>query len=102
MIIRLFCDAGMSTMMLVRRMKEAAKKKGDEDTIEAYPFSMLSERAEGADVVFLGPQVAYAIEEAETLCKPLNIPCEVINTADYAAADGYAVLKEAYRIAKNK
>lgn len=47
MVIRLFCDVGMSTMMLVRRMKEAAKKKGKEAEIEAFPFSMLEERAEG-------------------------------------------------------
>lgn len=101
MVIRLFCDAGMSTMMLVRRMKEAAQKKGKDAVIEAYPISMISERIEGADAVFLGPQVSYEFDKAQELCKPLGIPCEVISSTDYSAADGMAVLKEAYRMKKN-
>ena len=34
MVIRLFCAAGMSTSMLVNKMREAAKEKGKDDDIE--------------------------------------------------------------------
>ena len=36
-IIRLFCAAGMSTSLLVNKMKEAAKNKEIDVDIEAFP-----------------------------------------------------------------
>ena len=35
--IKLFCAAGMSTSMLVKKMQESANKKGLEVEIAAYP-----------------------------------------------------------------
>lgn len=98
MVIRLFCDAGMSTTILVRRMREAASKKGKDDVIDAYPMSLMKEHINGADVVLIGPQVAYELENAKTLCDPQGILCEVISSADFAMADGMAVLKQAHRL----
>ncbi|MBR2804645.1 MAG: PTS sugar transporter subunit IIB, partial [Eggerthellaceae bacterium] len=37
LVIRLFCAAGMSTSLLVRKMEEAAKAEGTEVDIVAYP-----------------------------------------------------------------
>lgn len=39
--IVLCCAAGMSTSMLVQRMKDAAQKKGVEVTIKAVPVAEL-------------------------------------------------------------
>ena len=39
MVIRLFCAAGMSTSLLVKKMEEAAKEKGKDVDIVAYPFT---------------------------------------------------------------
>ena len=36
--IRLFCANGMSTSLLVKKMEEAAKEKGKEVDIKAYPI----------------------------------------------------------------
>ena len=38
MVIRLFCAAGMSTSLLVTKMQEAAKEKGKEADIAAFPI----------------------------------------------------------------
>ena len=40
--IKLFCGQGMSTMMMVKKMEEAAKKRGIEVTIGAYAESQRS------------------------------------------------------------
>lgn len=40
--ITLFCAAGMSTSVLVEKMKAAAKTKGVEAVIEAFPESTMS------------------------------------------------------------
>ena len=42
MIIRLFCAAGMSTSLLVNKMKEAAVQKGKDAEIEAFRLRRLT------------------------------------------------------------
>ena len=53
MVIRLFCAAGMSTSLLVKKMEEAAKEKGKDADIAAYPFTDMERMIEGADVALL-------------------------------------------------
>jgi len=89
MNIGLFCAAGMSTSILVERMKEAAQKKGKDATIAAYSISELEQRVGDIDVALLGPQVGSH-----------NVPVEVIAMADYGTANGMAVLKQAYMMKK--
>ncbi|NSA02839.1 cellobiose-specific phosphotransferase system component IIB [Clostridium beijerinckii] len=64
-IIRLFCAAGMSTSLLVNKMKEAAKNKGIDVDIEAFPESQMDKNIEGVDVALLGPQVGYTLNKAK-------------------------------------
>ena len=49
MVIRLFCAAGMSTSLLVKKMEEAAKEKGKDVDIVAYPFTEMERVIEGVD-----------------------------------------------------
>lgn len=100
MNIGLFCAAGMSTSILVERMKEAALKKGKEATIAAYSISELDQKVDEIDVALLGPQVGFQLEKAKEICIPKNVPVEVIAMADYGMANGMAVLKQAYLMKK--
>lgn len=101
MLIRLFCNVGMSTSILVEKMHAAAREKGKSDQIESYAISELLERVKGCDVVLLGPQVGFKIDDAKKVCEPLGIPCEVIPSKDYGMVDGMAVLKFAHTTVKN-
>ena len=49
MVIRLFCAAGMSTSVLVKKMQEAAKEKGKDADIAAYPISEMERLTDGID-----------------------------------------------------
>ncbi|MDY3359708.1 MAG: PTS sugar transporter subunit IIB, partial [Clostridium celatum] len=55
--ILLVCAAGMSTSLLVNKMKEAAKVKGIEVDIKALPVSECASVVDKIDIVLLGPQV---------------------------------------------
>ena len=57
--IRLFCAAGMSTSLLVRKMIEAAEAEGTEVDIIAYPVGEFDQHIAGIDCALLGPQVGY-------------------------------------------
>ena len=101
MVIRLFCAAGMSTSLLVSKMQEAAKEKGKDADIEAFPISEMERLIDGVDVALLGPQVGFQLAKAKEICGPKNVPVDVIPMTDYGMCNGMNVLKFAYKLAKN-
>ncbi|GEA29636.1 PTS sugar transporter subunit IIB [Clostridium diolis] len=98
-IIRLFCAAGMSTSLLVNKMKEAAKNNGIDVDIEAFPESQMDKNTEGVDVALLGPQVGYTLNKAKKICEPKGIPVDVIPMVDYGMMNGQKVLDFALKLA---
>ncbi|MDD2495010.1 MAG: PTS sugar transporter subunit IIB [Thomasclavelia sp.] len=91
--IMLVCAAGMSTSLLVTKMKKAAEAKGEEVEIFALPISEGEKQLASVDCVLLGPQVRYQKSEVERLISETgkNIPCDVINMKDYGMMNGEAV-----------
>lgn len=102
MVIRLFCAAGMSTSVLVEKMKAAAVEKGKDVDIVAFPIGEMEMRLDGVDVALLGPQVGFQLGKAKGICGPKGIPVDVIPMADYGTCNGMNVLKFAFKLAKNK
>ena len=96
--IKLFCAGGMSTSILVKKMLEAAEKKGIEVEIEAYPESQIDKQTESCDIALLGPQVGYRLKAAEQICKPKNIPVAVIPMVYYGMMNGDKVLEFALNL----
>lgn len=96
--IRLFCNAGMSTSILVKKMKESALQKNLEVDIVAYPLSEMNARLKEADIVLLGPQVGYEAKRVKGLCAPLNIPSAVIPMSDYGMMNGEKILMFALQL----
>lgn len=97
--IRLFCAAGMSTSVLVNKMKKAADAKGLQADIEALPEGQMEKGIEGIDVALLGPQVAYTLPKAKKICGEKGVPVEVIPMVDYGMMNGEKVLDMAIKIA---
>ena len=97
--IRLFCAAGMSTSLLVSKMKDAAKANGIEVDIEAFPESQMDNHLENVNVALLGPQVGYTIAKAKKICEPKGIPVDVIPMIDYGMMNGAKVLDFALKLA---
>ena len=99
LVVKLFCASGMSTSVLVNKMKEAATAKGIEAEISAYPESQMDKHLDSMDVALLGPQVGYTLSKAKSLCEPKNIPVEVIPMIDYGMMNGAKVLELAVKLA---
>ena len=98
--IKLFCASGMSTGVLVNKMKDAAKAKGVEAEIAAFPESQMDKHLDSMDVALLGPQVGYRLSNAKSLCDPKGIPVEVIPMLDYGMMNGAKVLDLALSLIK--
>ncbi|MCW2258017.1 PTS system cellobiose-specific IIB component [Providencia alcalifaciens] len=98
--IYLFCSAGMSTSLLVNRMRMQAEKYNVPVNIEAFPESLAAEKGIDADVVLLGPQIAWMLADIQKLLP--NKPVEVIDSLLYGKVDGLGVLKAAIATIKSK
>ena len=92
--ILLVCAAGMSTSLLVNRMKESAIEKGIEIDIEALPVSECSTVIDSVDIVLLGPQVRFQKPQVDALVAGI-IPVEVIDMRLYGTMNGKAILEGA-------
>ena len=98
--IRLFCAAGMSTSILVNKMKEAAKEKNIEVDIEAFPQGQMDKYLDNVNVAWLGPQVAYTLSKSKKICDSKGIPIDVIPMVDYGMMNGEKILDFALNLAK--
>ena len=93
--IVLVCAGGLSTSLLVNKMREAANADGYKCDIAAYPVSDVVAVSDGADVVLLGPQIRHKLDEARKLCK---CPVDTIDVKYYGSMDGKAVLGVARKL----
>ena len=94
--IVLCCNAGMSTSMLVQKMREAAGQTGFSCEINAYPVSEVEEKGGDADVILLGPQVRYEVKKVQKLFP--EKPVEAIAPSDYGMLRGDKVLETAKKL----
>lgn len=99
MKILLACSSGMSTSLLVSKMKEAAANRGLECEIWAVGQDRVDEEIKKADVLLIGPQMRFLKGKFEGKAKELGVPLEVIDLVAYGRCDGEAVLNRAIELA---
>lgn len=93
--IVLCCASGMSTSMLVARMRKHAAQKGLSVDITAISINEFDTEMPRCDCCLLGPQIKYKLAEMKEKLAPFNIPVAVINTLDYGMMRGDRVLETA-------
>lgn len=96
MKIVLYCESGMSTSLLVSKMRVSAS---DNDIIDAFSISDVDTTMDKYDVVLLGPQVRIHYNSLKQMADKIGIPCLVMDMISYGRMDGKAIYlqaKEAY------
>jgi cellobiose PTS system EIIB component len=93
--ILLCCSAGMSTSLLVEKMKKAALDRHVDVDIEAIPVVEFDRRIHEADVVLIGPQVKYRWTQFKQVADANGKPIEVIDMMAYGMMNGVKVLDQA-------
>lgn len=94
MKILLVCAAGMSTSLVVEKMKKALKPEEQDWVIKAEPVEKLPEIINDWDVILLGPQISYKKAELITLADQYGKPLDVIKPMDYGMGKGENILKQ--------
>ena len=89
-------NAGMSTSMKKTKMKKAAQADGVEVSIEAKSLADAKKEIQEANIVLLGPQIRYELENVKKLAG--SVPVEAIDMRDYGMMNGEKVLKHAMEV----
>ncbi len=90
--IYLFCNAGMSTSILVNKIQEAADQEGIQCKVAAFPVTQASSKGKEADIILLGPQVRYLLKKVSDECPDKKV--DVIDMRAYGMMDGKAVFAQ--------
>lgn len=94
--IVLLCSAGMSTSLLVNKIREAAANEDYDITVNAYAVSEAPEYVPAADLVLLGPQIRFNLKQLQGTYPDKKI--EVIAIQDYGTMNGPNVVKKIHEL----
>ena len=89
--IILLCNGGLSTGILVKKMKAAADAAGYACVISAAPVSDAEEEGRDADIILLGPQVRFQMDVVK---QQVACPVVSIDPMAYGTMNGEKVLKQ--------
>lgn len=89
--VLLVCNAGMSTSILMNKMREYAESVNYEMEVEAHPVSTVEEKGQNADVILLGPQIRFNLTKVKGIFP--DKPVEAIDIQAYGTMNGEKVVK---------
>lgn len=95
MKIVLVCNGGMSTSILMQNIEDYAKENNLDIQADAYGLSEYEEHLDGADILLLGPQIAYKKKSIE---ESVNVPVMVVQAFDYATGNVKNILSQIKKI----
>lgn len=90
--LMLVCANGISTSMLISRIKE---HMNPEDVVEAASIYQAGNKIDKFDVVLLGPHMKPQAPLIENICRLKHKPCALIDSVSYGRLDGKAVFEQA-------
>lgn len=88
------CCAGMSTSLLVEKVKKAAQERGVEMKINAVGEAEARKDLTGIDVVLLGPQVRYLDSGFRKQLEGTKTKLDMADMLAYGRLDGNKILDQ--------
>lgn len=95
MKILVVCNAGMSSSILVKKIKEYARSQQVEAVVQAVSSASVVDEVGNWDVCLVAPQIMYAVDDVK---KTLQIPTEAVEMRTYAISDAKAAFEQALRM----
>ncbi|MEC5317555.1 PTS sugar transporter subunit IIB [Brenneria populi subsp. brevivirga] len=99
--IFLCCAAGMSTSIVVNKMKQAATATGVEAEIIAVSMDEFESTLPDYDCCLLGPQIKYKYDEFKKIAQSAGKPLAIISNIDYGMMRGDKILADALAMIKS-
>jgi PTS system cellobiose-specific IIB component len=93
--IILICAGGVSTSMMVAKMKKAAQAKGLNVNIIATGADEFIDEGMTCDILLVAPQISYQYDEIKNDYQDQIKVIQKIDKVDYGAMNGEKVLENA-------
>lgn len=90
--ILLCCSAGMSSSLLVKKMRIAAQKHNLDVIIGATSVSQIPQYVSKVDVVLVAPALVYEFERIKKIAMPHRVRVFLIGREDYGQMNGETIL----------
>ncbi|MDD7794220.1 PTS sugar transporter subunit IIB [Clostridium sp. 'White wine YQ'] len=100
--ILLVCAGGMSSSILAFRMKEAAKERQLDISVNAFSEFQIEKHLENIDVVLVGPQIRFKIKQIENVCINKEIPVAIMDMFDYGRMRADKLIDQALDLVQKK
>lgn len=94
--LTLICMAGISTSLLVNKMKRIIREKNFNITVNAMSEMAFGKYEGVTDVLLLGPQLGHRYEALKREYEPQGVRVEMIASELFGAMDAEAVLNMAF------
>ena len=94
------CSAGMSTSLLVEKVKKAAQEKDFDIDVYAVGEAEARKDLSQADVLLLGPQVRYLENSFKKSMGETKTKLGVVDMIAYGRMDGEKVLEQIMEISQ--
>jgi len=78
--------------MVAQKISEAAKRKGIEAVVNAYPMSQIADVINGADIILLGPQIRFKLNAFQKEYGDRGVPFITVEPTDYGMLNGDNIL----------
>ena len=92
MKILLICANGLSTSILMNKMKKWGKEKNIELEVRAVPMSEYLNVYKNFDCILIGPQISYQYNEIKA--NAIDVPVEKISPMDYGMSNVENIMKQ--------
>lgn len=95
--ILLCCSAGMSSSILVKNMRDAAKEMNIDCAIAATSALQIDQYVSKVNVVLIAPQCVHDYKRIKNIAQPYQIPVFLIGRKEYGEMNGKLVLLQAMK-----
>lgn len=95
MKILLACVGGLSTSILMKKLRKYGEEKGEEIIVDAKAKDAIGAQWKDYDCILIGPQISYCLDE---LKETVDIPVAAIPSMDYGIGNAENVMKLAHEI----
>lgn len=96
MKIMLVCAGGMSTGILMNKMKKWAQEHGKELDVKAYGVGEYERHFQEYECILLGPQISYKEKEIKAVVG--DMPVSQIASMDYALGNVENIMKQVEKL----
>ncbi len=91
--VLIICAGGMSSSVVVKKTKEAARRTGVDIHVEEATTYGYKDKVDEFDVLLIAPQIKFLYENLKS--KLINKKIGIISPMDYATMSGKKIIEQA-------